>query len=149
MSQSAHREVYCSFCQQESTQVRLRLLQGREANICVECIVRLSASTADSASCTFCRRDNTHVERLFNGLEANICERCLSECIDLCNDILNRNPDGSLDFSMEDFEKTDGSHEQPKLEENQEKPQQDRGRGAREQTDTNTVSSTVDFQNKR
>ena len=148
MSQSAHREVYCSFCQQESTQVRLRLLQGREANICVECIVRLSASTADSASCTFCRRDNTHVERLFNGLEANICERCLSECIDLCNDILNRNPDGSLDFSMEDFEKTDGSHEQPKPDENQEKPQQDRGRGAREQTDTNTVNSTVDPRRK-
>ena len=41
----------CSFCQQDSTQVRLRLLQGREANICVECIVRLSTSTADNASC--------------------------------------------------------------------------------------------------
>ena len=53
MSQSAHREVSCSFCRQDSTQVRLRLLQGREANICVECIVRLSSSTADGASCTF------------------------------------------------------------------------------------------------
>ena len=39
MSQSAHREVSCSFCQQDSTQVRLRLLQGRDAYICVECIV--------------------------------------------------------------------------------------------------------------
>ena len=111
MSQSAHREVSCSFCGLDSTQVRLRLLQGREANICVECIVRLSASTADTASCTFCRRDNTHVERLFNGLEANICERCLSECIDLCDDILNRKPDGSLDFSIEALKETEGSHE--------------------------------------
>ena len=32
----------------------------------------------------------THVERLFNGLEANICEKCLTECIDLCDDILAR-----------------------------------------------------------
>ena len=106
MSQSAHREVSCSFCQQDSTQVRLRLLQGRDANICVECIVRLSASTAENASCAFCRRNNTHVERLFNGLEADICERCLAECIELCNDILVRNPDGSLALSIEDFKKT-------------------------------------------
>ena len=140
MSQSAHREVSCSFCGQDSTQVRLRLLQGREANICVECIVRLSASTAESASCTFCRRDNTHVERLFNGLEANICERCLSECIDLCNDILNRKPDGSLDFSMEALKTTDGAHEQSEFEEDPGKSQQARSRQARERTDTNTAN---------
>ena len=136
MSESAHREVSCSFCQQDSTQVRLRLLQGREANICVECIVRLSASTADTATCTFCRRDNTHIEKLFNGLEANICERCLSECIDLCNDILNRNPDGSLDFSLEAFEETEGSQEQSKLEGGQRKPQQTRAQNDRGQTGT-------------
>ena len=136
MSESAHREVSCSFCQQDSTQVRLRLLQGREANICVECIVRLSASTADTAACTFCRRDNTHIKKLFNGLEANICERCLSECIDLCNDILNRNPDGSLDFSLEAFEEMEGSHEQSEIEGGQGKPQQARGQSAREQTGT-------------
>ena len=100
MSQSIHRELFCSFCQRDSTQVR-RLLQGREANICVECIVRLSASTAENATCAFCRRDNTHVERLFNGLEADICEKCLAECITVCNDILaHQNPDGSLDVSM-------------------------------------------------
>lgn len=146
MSQSAHREVSCSFCQQDSTQVRLRLLQGREANICVECIVRLSASTADTASCTFCRRDNTHVEKLFNGLEANICERCLSECIDLCNDILNRNPDGSLDFSMEDFEETEGSHEASEIEGGQGKPRQARRQSARERTDTE--NSTANPENR-
>lgn len=112
MSESAHREVFCSFCQQESTQVRLRLLQGRNANICVECIVRLSASTVENASCTFCRRDNTHVDRLFNGLEANICEKCLSECIDLCSDILVRNRDGSFDISIEDLKETDTANGQ-------------------------------------
>ena len=100
MSQSIHRELFCSFCQRDSTQVR-RLLQGREANICVECIVRLSASTAENATCAFCRRDNTQVERLFNGLEADICEKCLAECITVCNDILaHQNPDGSSDVSM-------------------------------------------------
>ncbi|CAI8029314.1 ATP-dependent Clp protease ATP-binding subunit ClpX [Geodia barretti] len=104
MSESIHRDLFCSFCQQDSTQVR-RLLQGREANICVECIVRLSASIVESAACSFCRRDNNQVERLFNGLDANICEKCLAECIVVCNDILTREPDGSLDFSMEDFKK--------------------------------------------
>ncbi|CAI8029313.1 ATP-dependent Clp protease ATP-binding subunit ClpX [Geodia barretti] len=98
MSESIHRDLFCSFCQQDSTQVR-RLLQGREANICVECIVRLSASIVESAACSFCRRDNNQVERLFNGLDANICEKCLAECIVVCNDILTREPDGSLDFS--------------------------------------------------
>ena len=149
MSESAHREVYCSFCQQDSKQVRLRLLQGREANICVECIVRLSASTADTAACTFCRRDNTHIEKLFNGLEANICERCLSECIDLCNDILNRNPDGSLDFSLEAFEEmedlndsTSLSHERSEIEGSQGKPHQARGQSAREQTGTERSKAT-------
>ena len=99
MSQSSHREVFCSFCQRDSTQVR-RLLQGREANICVECIVRLSASTAEDAACAFCRRDNTQVERLFNGVDANICEKCLAECITVCNDILAHQPDGSFDVSV-------------------------------------------------
>ncbi len=101
MSQSIHRELFCSFCQRDSTQVR-RLLQGREANICVECIVRLSASTAEDAACAFCRRDNTEVERLFNGVDANICEKCLAECIAVCNDILAHQPDGSFDVSMEE-----------------------------------------------
>lgn len=137
MSQSAHREVSCSFCQQDSTQVRLRLLQGRDANICVECIVRLSASTSDNASCAFCRRANTHVERLFNGLEANICERCLAECIDLCNDILVRKPDGSCDLSMADFNEAEGPHAQNKLEEAQGAPVAARGRA-----ETNTANPT-------
>ena len=139
MSQSVHREVSCSFCQQDSTQVRLRLLQGREANICVECIARLSASTSDNATCAFCRRDNTHVERLFNGLEANICERCLTECIELCNDILARKPDGSFDLSMEDLNKAEGSHE---LEGDQEAPARARARGARQRAETNTANTT-------
>ena len=142
MSQSAHREVSCSFCQQDSTQVRLRLLQGREANICVECIVRLSASTSDSASCAFCRRDNTHVERLFNGLDANICERCLAECIDLCNDILDRKSDGSFDLSMEDFNKTEEPHEQHELEGDQKESTQARGRDAHQRSETNTANTT-------
>ena len=101
MSESIHRELFCSFCQRDSTQVR-RLLQGREANICVECIVRLSASTTENAACAFCRRDNTQVERLFNGVDANICEKCLAECIAVCNDILAHQPDGSFDVSMEE-----------------------------------------------
>ena len=142
MSQSAHREVSCSFCQQDSTQVRLRLLQGREANICVECIVRLSASTSDNASCAFCRRDNTHVERLFNGLEANICERCLAECIDLCNDILDQKPDGSFDLSMEDLNKAEGSDEQHELEGGQEASAQARGHGASQRAGTSTANTT-------
>ena len=142
MSQSAHREVSCSFCQLDSTQVRLRLLQGRDANICVECIVRLSASTSDNASCAFCRRDNTHVERLFNGLEANICERCLSECIDLCDDILARKPDGSFDLSMADFNEAEGPHAQHKLGEDQGEPVEARGRGARQRAETNTANPT-------
>ena len=142
MSESAHREVSCSFCQQDSTQVRLRLLQGRDANICVECIVRLSASTSDNASCAFCRRDNTHVERLFNGLEANICERCLAECIDLCNDILARKPDGSFDLSMEDFNAAEGPHAQPKLGEEQGGAVAARGGGAHQRAETNTANPT-------
>ena len=101
MSQSIHRELFCSFCQRDSTQVR-RLLQGREANICVECIVRLSASTAEEAACAFCRRDNTQVEKLFNGVDANICEKCLAECIAVCNDILAHQPDGSFDVAIEE-----------------------------------------------
>ena len=141
MSQSAHREVSCSFCLQDSTQIRLRLLQGREANICVECIVRLSASTADNASCAFCRRDNTHVEKLFNGLEANICERCLAECIDVCNDVLARKPDGSLDFVMEDLESGE-THEQDKTGGPQQRPSRARESRPREQTETDTASTT-------
>ncbi len=141
MSQSAHREVSCSFCQQDSTQIRLRLLQGREANICVECIVRLSASTADNASCAFCRRDNTHVEKLFNGLEANICEKCLAECIDVCNDVLARRPDGSLDFVMEDFESGE-TREQDKTGGPQQRPSRAREDRTREQTETDTASTT-------
>ena len=124
MSQAAHRQVYCSFCQRDSTQVRLRLLEGREANICVECIVRLSASAADNASCAFCRRENTHVEKLFNGLEADICERCLTDCINLCNDILVRKPDGTFDLAIGDFDK----NEQHQLENDEEKPAQARQR---------------------
>lgn len=106
MSESVHRELFCSFCQRDSTQVR-RLLQGREANICVECIVQLSASTAEDAACAFCRRDNTQVERLFNGVDANICEKCLAECIAVCNDILAHQPDGSLDVSMKEGSEED------------------------------------------
>ena len=147
MSESAHREVSCSFCQLDSTQVRLRLLQGRNANICVDCIVRLSASTSNNASCAFCRRDNTHVERLFNGLEANICERCLAECIDLCNDILARKPDGSFDLSMEAFNEAEGAHAQHELEKGQGAPAQARGRDAQTKTSNPANAETKNGQN--
>ena len=139
MSQSAHREVSCSFCQQHSTQVRLRLLQGRDANICVECIVRLSASTAENASCAFCRRNNTHVERLFNGLEANICERCLAECIELCNDILVQNPDGSLALSVEDFKNTNTVNGQHGQEDRQQKSGHAQGHSNHDPAKTKTA----------
>ncbi len=143
MSQSAHREVYCSFCQQDSKHVRLRLLQGRNANICVECIVRLSASTADSALCAFCRRDNTQVQSLFNGLEANICERCLAECIDLCNDILVQNPDGSLHLSIEELKKADTeTNEQDSPENGQQKSGHTQEHGDHNQAKTKTARPT-------
>ncbi len=101
MSQSIRRELFCSFCQQDSAQVR-RLFQGREANICVECIVRLSASTAQDATCAFCQRNNTLVERLFNGIDANICDKCLAECLAVCKDILGQQPENSLDVLTEE-----------------------------------------------
>ena len=142
MSQSAHREVYCSFCQQDSTQVRLRLLQGREANICVECIVRLSASTSENASCTFCRRNSTQVERLFNGLEADICERCLVECIDLCNDILVRNPDGSFALSTEDSKEANTADRQSGVEDNQQKPGHTQEHGNHNPSKSRTARTT-------
>ena len=141
MSKSIHRDLFCSFCQQDSTQVR-RLLQGREANICVECIVRLSASTVDNAVCAFCRHDNTQVERLFNGLDANICEKCLAECIVVCNDILTREADGSLDFSMEDL-KSGGSSEQEETGSSpQRRSSQTHESSAHEQTETEFASTT-------
>ena len=140
MSESIHRDLFCSFCQRDSTQVR-RLLQGREANICVECIVRLSASTVDSATCAFCRRDTTQVERLFNGLDAHICEKCLAECIVVCNDILTREPDGSLDFSIEDF-KSGGSSDKEETGGFQRRSSRTRGSGVHEQTETEFESTT-------
>ena len=100
MSESIQRELFCSFCQRDSTQVR-RLLQGREANICFECIIRLSTSAADDAACAFCKRNNTQVDFLFNGLDADICEKCLAECITVCKDLLaHQNPDGSFKAPM-------------------------------------------------
>ena len=141
MSETVHRDLFCSFCQQDSTQVR-RLLQGREANICVECIVRLSASTVESAICAFCRRDNTHVEKLFNGLDANICEKCLAECIIVCNDILTREPDGSLDLSMEDFKSGDSSDKEEAGGGPSRRSSRTRGSGAHEQMDTELASTT-------
>ena len=125
MSQSIHRELFCSFCQRDSTQVR-RLLQGREANICVDCIVRLSASTADDAACAFCRRDNTHVERLFNGVDANICEKCLAECITVCNDILAHQSDTGTD-EQEDSEEQPviGSRQRSRTREGQDENAED------------------------
>ncbi|RKU17895.1 ATP-dependent Clp protease ATP-binding subunit ClpX [Candidatus Poribacteria bacterium] len=141
MSESIHRELFCSFCQQDSTQVR-RLLQGREANICVECIVRLSASTVDNAVCAFCRRDNTQVEKLFNGLDANICEKCLAECIVVCNDILTREPDGSLDFSMEDFKSGGSSDKEEAGGGSLRRSSRTRGSGVREQADSEFASTT-------
>ena len=141
MSESIHRDLFCSFCQQDSTQVR-RLLQGREANICVECIVRLSASIVESAACSFCRRDNNQVERLFNGLDANICEKCLAECIVVCNDILTREPDGSLDFSMEDFKSSDSSEQEGSGDRPQRRSSRTRGSSVHEQIETEFVSAT-------
>ena len=149
MSQSAHREVFCSFCQLERSQVRLRLLQGREANICVECIVRLSASTADNASCAFCRRDNRHVERLFNGIEADICEKCLTDCIDLCSDILVRNPDGSLALSIQDANETEAPHQQNELGDAQEAPAQARGRSARQRPEIDAADTNTRTRNEQ
>lgn len=141
MSESIHRDLFCSFCQQDSTQVR-RLLQGREANICVECIVRLSASIVESAACSFCRRDNNQVEKLFNGLDANICEKCLAECIVVCNDILTREPDGSLDFSMEDFKSSDSSEQEGSGDRPQRRSSRTRGSSVHEQIETEFVSAT-------
>lgn len=141
MSESIHRDVFCSFCQQDSTQVR-RLLQGREANICVECIVRLSASTVDSAVCAFCRRDNTQVEKLFNGLDANICEKCLAECIVVCNDILTREPDGSLDFSMKDFKSGDANDKEDTGGGPPRRSSRTRGSDVQEQADSEFASTT-------
>ena len=141
MSESIHRDLFCSFCQQDSTQVR-RLLQGREANICVECIVRLSASTVDNAVCAFCRRDNTQVEKLFNGLDADICEKCLAECIVVCNDILTREPDGSLDFSMKDFKSGGSSDKEEAGGGSQRRSSRTRGSGVHEQTETEFASTT-------
>ena len=135
MSESIHRDLFCSFCQQDSTQVR-RLLQGREANICVECIVRLSASIVESTACSFCRRDNNQVERLFNGLDANICEKCLAECIVVCNDILTREPDGSLDVSMEDFKSSDSSEQEGSGDRPQRRSSRTRGSSVHEQIET-------------
>jgi ATP-dependent Clp protease ATP-binding subunit ClpX len=136
MSESIHRDLFCSFCQQDSTQVR-RLLQGREANICVECIVRLSASTAEDAACAFCRRDNTQVERLFNGVEANICEKCLAECISVCNDILAHQPDGSFDVSMaEDSQEHDAADSR----------QRSRAKGGQDQDTASTTRSETQTQ---
>ena len=140
MSETIHRDLFCSFCQQDSTQVR-RLLQGREANICVECIVRLSASTVESATCSFCRRDNTQVDKLFNGLDANICEKCLAECIVVCNDILTREPDGSLEFSMEDF-KSGGSSDKEETRGPLRSPSRTRGSSVHEQTETEFENTT-------
>ena len=141
MSESIHRDLFCSFCQQDSTQVR-RLLQGREANICVECIVRLSASTVDNAVCAFCRRDNTQVEKLFNGLDANICEKCLAECIVVCNDILTREPDGSLDFSMADFKSGGSSDKEEAGGGPLRRPSRTRESGVHEQADPEFASTT-------
>ena len=109
MSESIQRELFCSFCQRDSTQVR-RLLQGREANICFECIIRLSTSAADDAACAFCKRNNTQVDFLFNGLDADICEKCLAECITVCKDLLaHQNPDGSFNAPMgKDHQEPDG-----------------------------------------
>ena len=141
MSKSIHRELCCSFCQQDSTQVR-RLLQGREANICVECIVRLSASTVEGATCAFCRRDNTQVERLFNGLDANICEKCLAECIVVCNDILTREPDGSLDFSTDEFKSSGASEQEGSGSSPQRRSSRTPESSAHEQTETEFASTT-------
>ncbi len=90
MAESMYRDISCSFCKQDSTKVE-RLLKGEEANICSQCIVRLTETTHQNALCAFCKRDNTErTYRLLNGLEANICEACLSECMALCEDILSR-----------------------------------------------------------
>lgn len=141
MSESNHHDLLCSFCQRDSTQVR-RLLQGREANICVECIVQLSASTSDDAVCAFCRRDNTQIERLFNGLDANICEKCLAECIVVCNDILTREPDGSLDLSMADFKSGDASEEAEFAGNPQRRSSRTHQSGAHEQTEADSENPT-------
>ncbi|MYC76032.1 ATP-dependent Clp protease ATP-binding subunit ClpX [Candidatus Poribacteria bacterium] len=140
MSESIHRDLFCSFCQQDSTQVR-RLLQGRAANICVECIVRLSASTIESAACAFCRRDNTQVERLFNGLDAHICEKCLKDCTVVCNDILTREPDGSLGFSMEDFKSSGSSEEEEPVGIRQRRSSRTRESSAHEHTKTDPANT--------
>ncbi len=97
MSESMYGEISCSFCKQDSAKVE-RLLKGKEASICVQCIVRLSETTHETAVCAFCNRDNTErPERLLNGLEASICESCLSECLTLCEDILTSKPTGADD----------------------------------------------------
>jgi ATP-dependent Clp protease ATP-binding subunit ClpX len=102
----------------------------------------LSASIVESAACSFCRRDNNQVERLFNGLDANICEKCLAECIVVCNDILTREPDGSLDFSMEDFKSSDSSEQEGSGDRPQRRSSRTRGSNVHEQIETEFVSAT-------
>ena len=97
----------CSFCKRDSSQVR-RLLQGPRANICLQCIVRLSESTHDKATCAFCSRDSTHVpeNQLLSGFEANICLDCLGQCVAVCSDVLAQEPSNGAAGSVDVFSPT-------------------------------------------
>ena len=101
---SIYGEMSCSFCKRDSTQVR-RLLQGPRANICLQCIVRLSESTHEQATCAFCNRDSTYVpeNQLLSGFEANICLDCLGQCIAVCNDILAQEPSNDAPGAVDVF----------------------------------------------
>ncbi len=119
MSQSIYGEMSCSFCKRDSSQVR-RLLQGPRANICLQCIVRLSEATHEHATCAFCGLNNTQVASgLLSGLEANICHDCLGQCISVCNDVLAQGPSnraaGSVDaFSPSKSENVNTRQRQPR-----------------------------------
>ena len=101
---SIYGEMSCSFCKRESSQVR-RLLQGPRANICLQCIVRLSESTHQQATCAFCGRESTHVpeNQLLSGFEANICLDCLGQCIAVCSDILAQEPSNDAPGAVDVF----------------------------------------------
>ena len=104
---SIYSEMSCSFCKRDSSQVR-RLLQGPRANICLQCIVRLSESTHDKATCAFCSRDSTHVpeNQLLSGFEANICLDCLGQCVAVCSDVLAQEPSNGAAGSVDVFSPT-------------------------------------------
>ena len=139
MSQSIYGEMSCSFCKRDSSQVR-RLLQGPRANICLQCIVRLSEATHEHAMCAFCGLDKTQVNSgLLNGLEANICQDCLGQCIAVCNDVLAQEPSNGASGSVDAFSPSRAENVSPR----QRQPRA-RGERAREKREPEVPSILIE-----